>query len=150
MADIIETIQNTNQSNLQMQAGDRKAEIEEHSRRFGSLGSSEYTGSSQPVSDFGEEILEGKGSSDCSCRVTDFTALGEPVFTCCEATPGECMYRIGSEPDLTCLYCLVRNEGGTVRRACIREEANDYARRKMYEDIAEKQESMPAFQIPEV
>lgn len=135
MADILDTIHNTS---LQFQDRDRKAEIEAHSRKFGSLERSEaYTGTSQQAEDFGEEILEGKGSSECSCRVTDFTALGEPVFTCCEAVPGECMYRIGSEPDLACLYCLSRNEGGLVRRACIREEAHDYARRKMYEERTE-------------
>lgn len=134
MADILDTIHNTS---LQFQDHDRKAEIEAHSRQFGSLERSEDTVSIQQIEDFGEEVLEGKGSSECLCRVTDFTALGEPVFTCCESVPGECMYRIGSEPDLTCLYCLSRNEGGTVRKACIREEAHDYARRKMYEERAE-------------
>lgn len=87
--------------------------------------------------DFSAELLEGKGSQECSCRITDMSALGEPVFTCCEASIGSCMYRVSSEPDLKCLYCLERFEGDRTRKACIREEAQDYARRQMYEDTVD-------------
>lgn len=134
MPTVVENINSWNQRNIVEQARNRKEELEEHSRQMQDKESGIPVMRDMSMDDV---ILEGKGSNECSCRVTDMTALGEPVFTCQELQPGDCMYRVGSEPDLKCLYCLERYEGDRVRKACIREEAQEYARFRMYEDTLE-------------
>lgn len=119
-------------------AKNRMTDILEHERQYAQRGEAEPAGHRLDLEDM---VLDGKGSNECSCRVSALTALGEPVFDCCETRPGECMYRVGSEPDLKCLYCLERYEGDHVRKACIREEANEYARLRMYEDRVEAMSS---------
>lgn len=108
------------------------------------LGTDKRTGSSfgaSQNSDYGDDILEGKSSKACCCKITGATVLGDYVFTCCETTPGECAFRIGSEPSLTCLYRVDRSENGSLHKACIREEARDWAIRQMYVQAVEKQKN---------
>ena len=102
------------------------------------LGTDPHTGSSfvsTQNEDYGAELLEGRGSTECCCKITGSTGLGDYVYTCCETAPGECALRVGSEPSLACLYCVERaDENGNLHRACIREEAKEQAMRKMYEE----------------
>lgn len=123
---------------------DRMADIIAHSRQtIGTDKNDEFSSMAQTQNTVSYEssILEGQGSNTCSCRITDISAFGEPSFTCMEAVPGECMYRVGSEPSTRCLYCLDRFEGDRVRQACVREEAQDYAQRQYYIEQTEKDSS---------
>lgn len=150
MSSVVETIQSWNQRSLTERTRNRMAEL----TGYDTLATKDKLRSAYehdmqqppiyreiPRVDMGDAILEGKDSDTCSCRIVELTSLGEPVFDCLEARPGECMYRVASEPDLKCLYCLERFEGDKVRKACIREEAQEYARLKMYEDRIEAMDS---------